>query len=110
MAARITKITTGVLAGNLFDEEGYDECASAGNYAALVHRMLTEAFPGVNIEVRIQCGRGATPFELKPHAWWEGDDAEGLALEEDILVDVDRIMLRAYNAFDEWVVEAPREA
>ena len=50
----IEKITTGFLSGNLFADDGYDEAASADNYASLLHSALVATYPGVAIEVVFQ--------------------------------------------------------
>lgn len=46
-----------ILAGNLFNESGYDENASADKYAKLLKNVWTkhieEEFPGVEIEINI---------------------------------------------------------
>ena len=103
--AQVTKIHTGFLSGNLFQDPGYDEVASADNYAALLHTVLTDAYPDVEIEVVYQRASGATPYDCKTQIYFENDETDDEE-EARILTHLDQLAGDIYtDRFHDWAVE-----
>lgn len=102
--ARIEKITTGFLSGNLFQEAGYDEIASADNYQAALIAALEAEFPDAAIEVRYQRASGALPSPLKTAIEF-ADNAGDWQDEQRAQEQVEAIQQQVFEQFD-WAVEA----
>lgn len=110
--AKITKISTGFLSGNLIDgwddQDQYDEDASAKLYAEMLTKALSEAYPGVEIEVNWQGGAvGCKPRTLNTDIEWsDWIDDNGVVAEDWNPNEgewVDEICSRIWEGQD-WVI------
>lgn len=105
----ITKIKTGFLTGNLFqDTDDIDVDASVAKYDAALQAAVENAFPGVEVETGYQDASGVTPASLKTFVWFDvdsSDEAFDYRQEESVIEQVDRIAGDVYENFDAWVVE-----
>ena len=103
-----------ILMGNLFNEEGYDEYASAENLAILyerVYRDLAEAdFPDAEIDVHIDVRRTsgwAQPLDI---AALDEDGMDADVDTDDLVGWYTELVGRAAETeYEEWAVEADEE-
>lgn len=105
--AEVTSITTGFLAGNLFSESGYDEDASARAYRDLLQTALEDAYPGVEVEVRMELhAGGALPYSLQTRVEYDdGSDADAASDPQGDVEDVSSIHSGVFDDAD-WYVKA----
>ena len=101
-------ISTGFLAGNLFDGWGGAERInvpmSAATYAQKVEDALTEEFPGAIINLSYQVNTsGSLPFPLKTRV----DGVANWHEEMDIIEQISDCCSRVYADSDSWVVYLP---
>lgn len=101
------KITTGVLAGNLFGAaDGIDEEASARRYVELCREALEEEFPGA--EIRVDCqlhAEGSLPLNLRTQV--EAPNLTGPEMDGYIM-QVDGACSRVFEEGD-WMIERGRD-
>lgn len=102
--ATVTKISTGFLSGNLFNDTGYDEAASADNYAHLLRNALEDAFPDAEISVVYQRASGELPYACKTQVYFYTDTPDHQE-EKRIIETVEQIMGDVYERFDEWAIK-----
>jgi hypothetical protein len=99
-----------ILSGNLFNESGYDENASADNLADLCEReyreILEREYPDAEIEIKVEAQHNVSGCggDLDVLVEDDDEDAETWKIEEHIknLLDSNEIW---QERWDEWAVE-----
>ena len=105
--AKIERITTGFLTGNLFgsDVENVDQDASATKYYTLLIEELEKQYPDIEVEVNCQDAEGCVPSTLKTHVYFEDEDADDcFEVEESVILNIDEIQGAVWERQEEWLV------
>lgn len=104
----ITKIFYGFLSGNILSGVSgeYNEKQSAENYAEAVRKALTEAYPGVEIEVDYQNAEGSLPSPLTPRVYFADGDVQSSGDRGEIET-AEEIASKVWESFD-WAVEVAK--